>query len=375
MTTLIFDNQLTGHHPEYLNYLYYGACQRKDENFVFSVPESGWLKIKDTCQWPEADNIRFRFLSDEELATVSDSSKFTKSLSLSKLIKKVAVEENVDRIKLISLADVVPFLPLMLPKSIKLSGIIYKIYLRNNPSAVKKAVDFIRYSVMARCSTVEKVHILNDPRSALKLNEIYSTDKFVTLADPVPQPDMQAIENLREKLGIPADAKVYLHFGAMDERKGTLEILKAIQLLPDEDLHGRYFIFAGKINSRIKDAFHHLAEKCREEGANIIIDDRFCPYGYLFSLCNIADCILIPYLLTDLSSGALGYASVFNKPVIGPSSGLIGSLIKDNNLGICLDKVTPESIAGAITEDLPSVKGREYAEKNSIRSFTHSLLS
>ena len=83
---------------------------------------------------------------------------------------------------------------------------------------------------------------------------------------------------------------------------------------------------------------------------------------------------MIPYKLTDLSSGALGYAALFGKPVIGPSSGLIGELIIDNKLGISLDEIKAESIAKTINDFRNISIHTSYVENNSINAFCKTIL-
>lgn len=374
MRTLIFDNVLSGHHLEYIHHLYVGAMQKKSEEFIFAVPRDAWNMNRDKCVWHKADNIHWLMLDDQECEKVSQGSMIARCFKLSKFIKHIAIQEGADRIKLISLAGVIPILPLILPSRIKLSGIIYKIYLRAPKTGIRKIMDYFRYTVMSKSQSVDKVYILNDPRSTERLNNTYHTERFKTLADPVPEPDMSKVVNLRNDLNIPESATVFLHFGAMDSRKGTLEIVQAINLLSVEDLNNKYFIFAGKINNSVKEQFYKLAGNAKQKGANIIIRDEFCSYEYLYSLCYSSDCILIPYKLTDLSSGALGYAALFGKPVIGPSSGLIGELIIDNKLGISLDEIKAESIAKTINDFRNISIHTSYVENNSINAFCKTIL-
>lgn len=375
MSTLILDTVLTGHHIEYLNLIYHGAIKRKNEKFVFAVPEMEWNSMKDTCQWPKADNIHLHMLNQEECIDCGKGSMISQNWKLSKLIKRTALKYNASAIKLISLAGAVPLLPLILPANIKLSGIIYKIYLRAPKKSLRKFIDYLRYSIMAHNRSMDKIYILNDPRSTIKLNKFYHTDRFIPLSDPVPEVDMASLVDIRSQLSIPIDSKVYLHFGAMDERKGTLEILRAIVMMSRVELNKRTFIFAGRVGKDIKEKFYNLADNAREKGATIIIKDEFCSFDYLHSLCHICNCILIPYLLTDLSSGALGYAAVHGKPVIGPSSGLIGELIEDNNLGETMNEVTPKNIKEKILNISDNIYKTSYTEKNSRNSFITTFLS
>lgn len=374
MNTLIFDTTLTGHHLEYINYLYRAALKRDDEKFTFAVPKNEWEKVRGKCDWPYAINIRWILLDDKECHKASSGSLISKCFKTSKLIRHIAIKEKVDRIKLISIAGVIPFLPIILPNHIKLSGIIYKIYLRANKTGIKKLADYFRYLVMARSNSIDKVFILNDSRSAGKLNDIYHTDRFVSLPDPVPEIDTINCHDMRQELGITKDAKIFLHFGAMDKRKGTIEILRAINLIPKENLEKYFFIFAGRLGDNLRTEFYDLANEAKLKGANIILRDEFCSYELLHSLCKTSDAILIPYLLTNLSSGVLGYASLHHKPVIGPSDGLIGQLIGENEIGSMIDEITPEKILCAITHFKPYRINNDYAEKNSIKSFIDTIL-
>ena len=128
MSTLIFDNTLTGHHLEYINHIYQGALKSTGE-YVFAVPGKEWRRIKDKLDWPPTKNIRMVMLDDDECHKVTTGSLLSRCIKISRFIRRIALQEKVDKIKLISLAETIPVLPLILPSRIKLSGIIYKIYL------------------------------------------------------------------------------------------------------------------------------------------------------------------------------------------------------------------------------------------------------
>lgn len=94
----------------------------------------------------------------------------------------------------------------------------------------RRLLEFIRYQVAVKSKCIERMLILNDPYSVNRLNKIYSTNKFQILVDPVPNVDFSKLKNLREELHIPANNKIYVHFGGLARRKGTLDILKAIAI-------------------------------------------------------------------------------------------------------------------------------------------------
>ncbi len=160
----------------------------------------------------------------------------------------------------------------------------------------------------------------------------------------------------------------------MDKRKGTIEILRALCLMNSNEHFNKTFVFAGCIKASLKHEFYNLVHSAKLKNANIVVIDEFCTYDFLNSLCYTADCILIPYLITDLSSGALGYAAVHDTPVIGPKDGLIGELINDNNLGTTIAQITPNTIKNAIVQFSPHHSYNDYAQKNSITSFIKNIL-
>ena len=377
MRILVFDSVLSGHHLEYIHHIYLGAIQRPEIEYVFAVPENEWFQVKDNQEWPIANNISWIMLDDHLCKEICKGSLFVQSWKTSRFIKKIAVEHHVDKILLISIAPAIPFLPLILPKNIKLSGIIYKIYLRAPKKGLRGVIDKLRYSIMAHGRSIGKVFILNDPRSTDRLNSIYKTDRFVCLPDPVPNVSKNDLQNVRSELGVSENVKIFLHFGAMDERKGTLLILRTLYGMSESELSDKLFVFAGRVGDRIKNVFYELAKLAEKHGAKIHIKDEFVTYTELNNLCHTADCILIPYLLTDLSSGALGYAAVHNTPVIGPKEGLIGELISDNDLGVCLINVDMNNLHSAMLNIPQKSVGHmsNYSIINSSANFQVSILS
>ena len=373
--TLIFDTTLSGHHLEYMHHLYVGAMDRHDEQFIFAVPGEEYARISSNFEWPEAKNVTMHFLTPQEISKVRDAKGIiANGWESSKLAAKVVKETDCTDILLIMLATFIPFLPWIIKKGVKISGIIYRIYLYNPKSGIRGWLDRLRYRQMARSKSVKTVFILNDEKGAKELNRIYDTDKFRRLTDPVPAINAENYHSLRNELSIPDDDTVFLHFGAMDDRKGTLEILDAIAGLPKEKLEHKTFIFAGKVNKGIREKFYQLKKDAEENGARIIVNDDFCAFDYLFNLCVTADCILAPYKLTDLSSGVMGYASMFSTPVIGPAKGLLGNLIRDNALGETIPEITPTQISEKIIGFVPCTISDEYAKKNTIDRFTSEFL-
>lgn len=66
-------------------------------------------------------------------------------------------------------------------------------------------------------------------------------------------------EILRKKYGIPKEAKVLICVGSIGYRKNQIQVIRAIQLLPDDYKKNMFIVFAGK--NKIKDSFDKEIEK------------------------------------------------------------------------------------------------------------------
>ncbi|MCQ2217093.1 MAG: hypothetical protein MJZ33_01250 [Paludibacteraceae bacterium] len=374
MRVLIFDENISGHHLEYLHHYYQGAIERVDDEFIFCL-EDGFLKHKDKYSWPKAENVSFVFMDDSEMSKIRNLKGWKQRCRISKLIALKAKEFSANRVILTHLIYLLPFLMFFMPKGIMVRGIVYRIYLhtRSKVSKFRYAADVFLYWLMAHCRIMEKVFILNDQKSADKLNKIYHTNKFVFLADPVPNVDKEVLINLRSQYGIPVENKVFFHFGGLTYRKGTIEILKAINMSKKEDLDRLTFVFAGRIYDDMKDDFYELL-KIAQTKVQILVFDTFCTYEFLYNMCFSIDVILMPYRQTEMSSGVLGYASVFEKPVIGPKDGLIGSLISDYRMGCAMENVDAVSIKNTFGLEV-TCDSNDYMYKNDVGCFINTILS
>ncbi len=371
--TLVFEVCLDGHRLEYLHHIYMGACDRKNESFTFVVPEI-FNNKKKCLNWPKSENIHFHFIPRDKAIEVESAKSMLKSSYLHTcLLKRYAKEEDPDQILLISLMAYMPWLALARFKDHSIRGIIYRIYLYEDFRGIWRFMNKIMYQLFAHRRTMDKIYTLNDVGSAKRLNDIYQTANFYYLPDPVPSINKECVKNVRQDLGIKPSDKMYLHFGGLSERKGTLVILEAITKMNPDELSDKVFVFAGVIYDRLKERFYAL-KKTLDKKARIIVYDEYCPYALINDLCESCDVILIPYQNTSQSSGVIGYASFFNKPVIGPSRGLLGRLVKEYDMGATLDEINADSIRKAVCKKVPA-HSCNYHKSHTVSDFTSALLS
>lgn len=370
---LIFDTEVTGHHIEYIHHLLIKANLSNDE-YIFYLPQQFEEVKGDNMVWSHNKNVSFKFFNLQE--NINECSMLVTSYKKCKLLSRALKRFDVTHIFLITLIAYIPFLPIFISKNVKVSGIIYQIYLYRwkCSSFILKILDVLKYLVLSYSKCIDKIYILNDEASTRIFNHIYNSNKYTFLVDPyVP---INAKEVDLDYLSIKTNNTKYFHFGALSERKGTLEILKAIKILKPEIQKNSTFIFAGKVNKVIKDEFYSLISEIKSLGnCQIIVIDKFCDYNLIAELCKHSDMLLIPYKAVSQSSGVIGYAAQYNTPVLAPSRGLIGKLVRKYKLGYVINEVNSKGIAEFINkgyiykQDVPT----DYLTVNNVHNFINTI--
>lgn len=376
MDTIIFDTSVDGHHLEYLHHIY-NLCKEKDNSkYVFLIPEE-FEKIKLYRDWPKADNILFDYIKSDEIMSLKKADSFwRRQIILSSIINSKCKEHGIYNVFTNSILMLMPFAPLFLMRKVRLSGIIYDIYdyqQQNHSTWLSKIPLWLCYQMMSHSKFYRTLFILNDELAPARLNKKFCTRKFKYVPDPyVPLPTPK--EDIRETFKIPANNKVYAHIGSMSIRKGTLVCLDAISMLSEEEKSNCTFIFAGHFG-HFKSEFDYKLNNLNLN-ANIIIHDEFCSYELLAAICAASDYILVPYLETMRSSGIIGYAAQFNKPVIGPMSGLMGYLIDHYQLGEQLAECSAENLSSLLRQSLINDSYHtesDYCISHTIKSFQDAI--
>lgn len=375
---LIFEPFLSGHRLEYIHHLYEEAAMNPASHYYFAIPEQ-FVELKANYKWSEANNVSFLFLHQQEVESIQHQHKIRRISGLAGIASKLSRQYTIDEIFFISLAEYMPWLPLFFRSRAAISGIIYYIYLYEWKSNgfITRMRDALTILSVIPIKKYKHIFLLNDPVAATFLNKKFRTKKFHYLPDPyLPLTEHKGNnEDIKNRLGITDGKTVFLHFGSMSHRKGTLNILQAIASLPEEEVKGCSFVFAGKVNSDIKETFNTLTEALKEK-CQILVFDMFCTPSFLSSLCEACSVILAPYYNTSYSSGIIGYAANYQKPVVVPNEKFIGKLVKRYQLGYLLKDNSPESIADFIQHrsTFPPVDGTNYMNTHSIRDFTQRTL-
>lgn len=372
MKIILFDDKINGHHLEYIHHFYEVAVLNPEHQFIFVLPDD-FLDVRNKLLWEKVNNITFDLFPKEIVSypegTFMNSIK--KSIGISKLVNLYCRKHNADTVFMNTIISLIPASVFYITSKVKISGIIYQIYLYRDhkSSLLVKLFDRLKYLILSKSRMFENVFILNDEVSANKLNEIYKSRRFLYLSDPYIKLTVDDID-IRKTFNVPNYHKLFIHIGALEKRKGTLAILNSIINLPPNEKDKYTFFFAGRVDNDIRTEFYNLVNIIKD--VNIIIRDEFCSYGFFASLCKEADAILMPYLIDSASSGIIGYASQFKTPVIATSTGLIGELVKKYKLGYLLPSINEECLIQSyrcVHENSISRPDNTYCESHTVDNF------
>jgi beta-1,4-mannosyltransferase len=130
----------------------------------------------------------------------------------------------------------------------------------------------------------------------------------------------------RQRLGLPADAEVVLHFGHLRPYKGSVQLAAAFRRLPGED---RRLIIAGRarphaMESALRDAADRDKRVVRLSGR--------VPDSDVVTLLAAADLLALPYRHI-LHSGAAILGLSYARPVIVPALGALPELARSQPPG------------------------------------------
>lgn len=370
---MVFSFDILGHHLEYVHHLY-EKFRRSGEACVFVVPER-FEELRGKLLWEAASNIRFDLISREETDRYEQAGTLRKRFLLAQLLGNKIRQHRVCQVFCLYLS---PFTSSMwmIPSGAVLSGIVYQIPLyREQVSFLRRLRDFQEFSCYARNRKFGRVYLLNDPEGAERMNRKYRTEKFVGLPDPYLPLAQEHLPDIRARYGIPQDRTLFVHLGAMTWGKGTMDILHSLKGLGKEESSRYWFFFAGKVGPDIKSEFD--ASLRHLQGiVDITLVDDFCEYDFFAALCQACDALVLPYHRTSQSSGIIGYASQFGKPVIAPGKGLLGNLIRKYALGYMLEEVSVPALQSsyrAIAAGNVPAPTRAYCEANTVSAFMESI--
>jgi glycosyltransferase involved in cell wall biosynthesis len=239
-------------------------------------------------------------------------------------------------------------------------------------------------SWMLRNEKINRIFLLNDKEKAVELNKYYKKrEAFKSLPDPV-QPLSSAQS---DPVSITEDDQgriKFLLFGSLSESKGIFIVLDALKVLPSFVSSQIEIIFAGNLSNNIRNKFlDHLSQfRKRDSKLKVTLLDKFLSNLEAANLFSSVDFVLAPYIGSEASSGIIGYAAAYKKPVIGTNKGLLGSLIINYQLGFAIYPMNADNLSSiiqrVITYDFNTIETRgmeQFVKERHPDNFVFNLIN
>lgn len=352
------------------------AISNISDDFIFILNEK--FKSELIKKHKLTENVTIDYISDYYSKVITNDNVIIRSYKLSKCLRRYQRRHHPDKIVLAFMPPLLPLMPIFVHTKQTFRGIVFKGPNETQEKKTKRIINSILYGIIYKFRCFDKVWLVNNKDLADNLNNIYKTNVYSSLPDPINICSTQNDSIINKYKN--TEKIILFHGGAMRMSKGTLDLIKALELLPISLYEKFVIIFAGKISEpAVKE---YLIEFIRTHPQlQVIYTDKFISFENLCSYISISDYVVIPYKRTEQSSGILGYAAYYNIPVIGPSSGLLGRLIIDNELGITLDKSTPEGLLEVLHKLVKrqksnnNLKSQKYISQNSIENFTNIIFT
>lgn len=377
MRYLIFEPIIRGHHLEYISHmLSYALSNNTEDEFYFILNENFENKLINQCKL--SNHILVDYISDQYSNIAINANPIIKSYRLSKCLKIYQKKYNPDKIILAFMPYLLPLLPIFIRNKQIIRGIIFKGPKLKREKIHKRIINTVLYRFIYKLDCFDRVWLVNNKNLVNILNEKYKTNVYFSLPDPINinLPFNKTI--LTEYHGI--NKIILFHGGAMNVSKGTLVFINALKLIPLSLQNKFLIIFGGKImDDNVREELFVL--KKNYPSFQIIYNDCFITFSDLCSYISVSDYVVIPYKRTEQSSGILGYAALYNVPVIGPNEGLLGKIIRDYDLGITLKDTSSEELSKIFNQITKKNRERDnpksvlYVFENSIKKFTNDIFS
>ena len=387
MRILIFNSQAAGHNYEYLDYLINHLKQYPTTHeYVFMVhPELKNISTEIVEKINRMNNVKIVSLRNKTLKNISKR-KFSaiKSILFYKLMNNAARKYNIDQVFLMEI-NTFQFALMLFRQNYLVSGILFRPFYRKQRVTMGDNVSYYRKLITIRLllknNHIKHIHLLNDYKTAVMLNTICSTKVFKMLPDPVPNIVPLKNYSIRTSYNIGSEYIILLHIGSLSERKGTINILEAFSLLPENIKQIICIIIGGKAESQSLDSsIKHTINAINETkyNSNIIYINEHISKHMMKSFFEQCDVVLVPYSNVESSSGVVGHAIASKKLLIGPDHGLLGEMLREYSVSILIGDNYPKSIASAILKAVGEYKvnydNTKYLLQHSPSSFAKNLI-
>lgn len=358
---LIFEPEAEGHAYEWLGHLIRHALADPAKGRVWIlVPLELHRRLSQALHGAADDRVRLLSLSPRAARLCCDRRLWVSSFARWFIARRCLLRTQAGALHFLAL-DLLS-LPLALGFGMKrrpVSGILfrpsthYRFLGSYEPNWRERVRDWrkeVLYRLMLNNRALAAVHTL-DPYFARYAARFYRNGaKIQPVPDPVfPVLDLPATPT---PLGaaVPAGRVCFLLFGYLTERKGTLQLVAALRLLPEAIAARAAILFVGRVDPTIRAPMRERLAQLAEAQPTLFchLEDRWLATEEIEALLRRADVVLAPYQRFVGSSGVMLWAARAGKPILTQDFGVLNSLARDHRLGLAVDCTDPAILAQAI---------------------------
>lgn len=370
---LIFEPESSGHRNEYLSHLLnYIRNATTGIEFYFLVSRESHRFLN--CEESDIQKVHFLILDQDFILNAQNAAQI-----INTYINRYSIDELLVmdlRLFKNSISDILSFKKIKISKKGILFNSYHRVFYKNIGDIffLKKIYRKFLFSMHMFFNPSLKLLVLNDKFvvNQLKTKKTYR-DRISFLPDPIHK---QIEINIDKK---PTGKFSMLIFGSLDARKNLSNIAKAFVLLPEEQQKTVKLIIKGKIRlpykKKASETIRWLKKNTRVE---IEAEDKFVSEKDKVEAFINTDLVLIVYKNFYGSSGVLGHAALYNRPVLASSYGLISDLVEEYNLGRTVFPEDPEQIEKSLIffmENDIKVNGAKYLADRKPSDFAKVLLN
>jgi glycosyltransferase involved in cell wall biosynthesis len=200
---------------------------------------------------------------------------------------------------------------------------------------------------LAKLSLLRWLYRRSDP-SLLTLDPFWNPTHRVPvlhIPDAMTELDRMAPAELSQARLTRSNRKELLFFGSIDQRKGLSEFLAALHLAPDSVLRAIHLCILGKWHASAN--YTQQAEVLRAlelRGLKVTLRNEFISNQQLVAALVQCDIVLAPYIDHIGSSGVVGLAAQYGKPVLTQESYQIAREVNQYALGKTANTKDPKAI-------------------------------
>lgn len=389
MRIMIFELEITGHHPGYLRHLLrYWPDVETHLTFVVS-PEFA-LHHPDVVQTPTKATVTWRSITTRELHWYEQSKHslvrraWAEWRLYCRYAKKTKAEQGlimyVDRFQLL--------LALRLFLPCPTSGIFfrpkfhYDQFAAHHPARGEQ-LRTLRQEWLWRSALRHpqlKTVFSLDPLAIEPLHTFGGNTQIIPLPDPVEYyPQVLAkTARLRQGLGLEPARKVLLIFGMIDRRKGIFQLLEALCQISPIMQEQLALLIVGPLAPNEQEAIMATIGNLQQQSTvQIVLLNEFIEDDAIQPYFAAADLVLALYQRHVGMSAILVRAAAAGKPVLASDYGLMGKIVQQYRLGTVVDSTDSAQIATVLerlspidcNDEFDRQMSADFAAQNSAQRF------